>query len=117
MESDETMKSPLSLLWKDKMDVYRHQETEKDGFDRVEETLVASSIPCHYSQGSLVQPGKQMADLESQHKLFCSVSADIKEGDKVIATLSNGMMIQLMIGEGLPYSTHSEFTVKRSDRL
>lgn len=111
------MKSPLSLLWKDKMDVYRHQETEKDGFDRVEEALVCSDEPCHYSKSSLVQPGKQIADLESQHKLFCSVSANIKEGDKVVVTQTNGMKVQLMIGEGFPYSTHIEFTVKRSDTL
>ena len=68
---------------------------------------------CHYSKGRLVDTGDG-ADVTNSHALFCSLDTDL-EGDEVVVTQRNGKQVTLTVGEGFPYSTHQEFSVKRED--
>jgi len=47
--------------------------------------------------------------------LFCGPDVDLREGDEVVVTQRNGKQVTLTVGEGFPYSTHQEFSVKRED--
>jgi hypothetical protein len=99
------------------MDVYRWTENVVNGVTKNSESQIAYGIKCHYSGGSLTDTGDQGSpDLVNSHKLFCSSSADIKEGDRVVITQRNGNTISLSVGEGFVYSGKFEFSVKRSDK-
>ena len=108
--------SALQRLWKDRMDVYRYEETEVDGVTTSDNVLKHSSVRCHYSKGSLTDAGTEgIPTLVNSYSLFCALETDLKEGDKVIVTQRNGRQVTLSVGEGFPYSDHQEFKVKRSD--
>lgn len=108
--------STLERLWKDRMDIYRWVEVVEGGITRQKEELLYENVKCHYSKGSLVDTGNDGAPtLISSHALFCSLDTDLREGDKVVVTQRNGRQVTLMVGEGFPYSTHQEFSVKRED--
>lgn len=108
--------SPLERLWKDKMSVYRFVPVVVNNITKSVEQLIGSNIKCQYSKGSLTDTGTEgVPTLINSYTLFCSLETDIKEGDKVIVTQRNGKQITLAVGEGFPYSSHVEFSVKRSD--
>lgn len=107
--------SALKRLWNDKMDIYRWVEFDKDGITKSKEELIHSDVKCHYSKGSLADTGEGVPTLINSHTLFCNFDTDIKEGDKVIITRQNRSKVTLTVGEGVPYSKHMEFSVKRSD--
>lgn len=109
--------SALERLWKDKMDVYRWVEVVENGITRQKEKLMYSGVKCHYSKMTLVDIGNSdgMPRIINSHTLFCSLDTDLQEGDKVVVTQRNGRQVTLIVGEGFPYSTHQEFSVKRVD--
>lgn len=108
--------SALQRLWKDKMDIYRHEEYEENGVDKSREVLKHPDVRCHYSKGSLTDTGEDgVPTLVNTYILFCALETDLQEGDKVVVTQRNGRQISLSVGEGFPYSEHQEFKVKRSD--
>jgi len=108
--------SVLQRLWKDRMDIYRWIEVVENGFTKQKEELVCKNVKCHYSKGSLTDVGDDgVPSLINSYTLFCSLDTDLKEGDKVIVTQRNGRQVTLTVGEGFPYSTHQEFSVKRVD--
>lgn len=108
--------SALERLWKDKMDIYRWVEVIEGGITRQKEVLFYENVKCHYSKGSLTDIGDDGAPtLINTYTLFCSLDTDLKEGDKVVVTQRNGRQVALTVGEGFPYSTHQEFSVKRED--
>jgi len=110
--------SVLQRLWKDRMDIYRWVEVVEGGITKQKEKLLHEGVKCHYSKRSLVDTGNDGAPtLISSHTLFCGLGTDLKEGDKVVVTQRNGRQITLMVGEGFPYSTHQEFSVKREDTV
>jgi len=103
-------------LWKDRMDIYRYEEYEKNGVAKSKEVLKYTGIKCHYSKGSLADAGEDgIPTLTNSYTLFCSLDTDLQEGDRVVVTQRNGRQVSLYVGEGFPYSTHQEFSVKRSD--
>jgi hypothetical protein len=105
----------LSRLWKDKMDIYRYEETEVDGVTTNTDTLKYSDIKCHYSKGNLTDTGSDgIPTLVNSYSLFCAIETDLKEGDKIVVTQRNGRQVTLSVGEGFPYTHHQEFKVKRS---
>lgn len=108
--------SALQRLWKDRMDIYRWVEVVEGGITRQKKVLLYEGVKCHYSKGSLTDIGNDGAPtLINSYTLFCSIDTDLKEGDKVVVTQRNGRQVTLMVGEGFPYSTHQEFSVKRED--
>ncbi|SHH54961.1 hypothetical protein SAMN02745135_01169 [Caloranaerobacter azorensis DSM 13643] len=108
--------SALQRLWKDRMDIYRWFEVVENGITKQKEKLMYSGVKCHYSKGSLADVGIDgVPKLINSYTLFCSLDTDLKEGDKVVVTQRNGRQVTLMVGEGFPYSTHQEFSVKRED--
>lgn len=110
------MKSPLERLWKDKMNIYRWKEVVINGVTKSEEELIHSDIKCQYSKGSLTDTGTEgVPTIVNSSTLFTSLTTDLIEGDKIVVTQRNGKQVTLAIGEGFPYSTHMEFSVKRDD--
>lgn len=105
----------LQRLWKDTMDIYRWVETEVDGVSTSVETLQQpTGIKCHYSKGSLTDTGTEgIPTLINSYSLFCALETDLREGDKVVVAQRNGRQVTLAVGEGFPYSSHQEFSVKR----
>ena len=106
----------LQRLWKDRMDIYRWEEKEIDNVTVNKKHLVQSDVKCHYSKGSLTSTGGEgVPTLINTYALFCSLEADLQEGDEAIVTQRKGKQVALKVGEGFPYSSHQEFKVKRSD--
>jgi hypothetical protein len=104
----------LQRLWKDTMDIYRYEEYEENGVTKSGDVLKHSSVKCHYSKGSLTGTGTEgIPTLVNSYSLFCALETDLREGDKVIVTQRNGRQVTLAVGEGFPYSSHQEFSVKR----
>lgn len=110
------MRSPLERLWKDRMDIYRWEESVVNRVTKNKEKLLDSNIRCHYSKGSLADVGdNETPTLVNSHSLFCSVDTDLIEGDSVIVTQKNGKKVKLTVGEGFAYSGIMQFSVKRDD--
>ena len=110
------MRSPLERLWKDKMNIYRWVEVVVNGVTKNKEELLDSNIKCQYSKGSLTDTGTEgVPTIINSYTLFTSLETDLIEGDKVVVTQRNGKQVTLAVGEGFPYSTHQEFSVKRDD--
>jgi hypothetical protein len=107
--------SVLQRLWKDRMDIYRWVEETVGGFTKQKKEKIHENIKCHYSKGQLVNTGDGVPELINSHALFCSLDTDLQEGDEVVVTQRNGKQVTLTVGEGFPYSTHQEFSVKRED--
>jgi len=108
--------SPLERLWKDRMDIYRWEDTIVNGVTKSTEQSIDTNIKCQYSKGSLTDTGTGgVPTLINSYILFCSVETNIKEGDKVIVTQRNGKQVTLSVGEVFSYSGHMEFSVKRDD--
>ena len=107
--------SVLQRLWKDRMDIYRWVDVVEGGFTKQEKELLYEGVKCHYSKGGLVDTGDGVPTLVNSHALFCSLDTDLQEGDEVVVTQRNGKQVTLTIGEGFPYSSHQEFSVKRED--
>jgi len=107
--------SVLERLWKDRMDIYRWVEVIEGGFTKQKEELIHENVKCHYSKGRLVNTGDGVPTLINSYTLFCGPDVDLQEGDKVIVKQRNGRQVTLTVGEGFPYSTHQEFSVKRVD--
>lgn len=110
------MRSPLERLWKDKMDIYRWIDVVVNGVTKSREENISSNVKCQYSKGSLTDTGTEgVPTIISSYTLFCSLETDLIEGDKVIVTQRSGRQVTLSVGEGFPYSTHQEFSVRRND--
>ena len=109
--------SVLQRLWKDRMDIYRYEEYEEDGFTKMRKEKIYENVKCHYSKGRLVDIGEEVPTLVNSHTLFCGSDVDLQEGDRVVVTQRNGKQISLSVGEGFSYSTHQEFSVKRDDKV
>ncbi|HHT03008.1 MAG TPA: hypothetical protein GX005_01640 [Bacteroidales bacterium] len=110
------MKSPLERLWKDKMDIYRWVDRVVNGVTKSKEEILYEGVRCQYSKGSLVDTGTEgVPTMVNSYTLFCSLETDLIEGDKVVITQRNGRQVTLAVGEGFPYTTHQEFSVKRDD--
>lgn len=108
--------SALKRLWKDRMDIYRWVEVVEGGITKQKEDLLHENVKCHFSKGSLKDIGEDgVPELVNSYTLFCSIDTDLKEGDKVVVTQRNGRKVTLIVGEGFPYSTHQEFSVKREE--
>ena len=106
----------LQKLWKDHMDIYRWVEVVEGGFTKQKKELLYEGVKCHYSKGRLVDLGDDsVPTLVTSHTLFCGPYVDLREGDEVVVTQRNGKKVTLTVGEGFPYSTHPEFSVKRVD--
>ncbi|HBI73617.1 MAG TPA: hypothetical protein DDY59_10545 [Lachnospiraceae bacterium] len=105
----------LQRLWKDRMDIYRWEETEIDGVTTSSEVLKYSGVKCHYSKGNLTDTGTDgVPTLVNSYSLFCALETDLKEGDRIEVTQRNGRVVKLSVGEGFPYADHQEFSVKRN---
>lgn len=110
--------SALQRLWKDKMDIYRHEEYEEKGATKYGKVLKHSGVKCHYSKGSLTDTGTDgVPTLINSYTLFCALETDLKEGDYIEVTQRNGRVVNLIVGEGFPYTDHQEFSVKRDDTV
>jgi hypothetical protein len=108
--------SVLQRLWKDRMDIYRWVEETVGGITKQKKELLYEGVKCHYSKGRLVDTGEgSVPTLINSHTLFCGTDVDIQEGDEVVVTQRNGKQVTLTVGEGFPYSSHQEFSVKRED--
>ena len=106
--------SALKRLWKDTMDIYRWAEYIENGITKGKEELIHSGVKCHYGKGSLNDTGGEgVPTLINSYTLFCDINTDLKEGDRVTVTQRNGRQIELSVGEGFPYTSHMEFSVKR----
>ena len=108
--------NPLARLWKDNMSIYRYVDEVINGVTKSKETLIAENIKCKFSKGSLSDIGDEVPTLENSYTIFCGLDVDIKEGDKIKITQTNGKITTLKVGEGFPYSKHQEFKVKRDDK-
>lgn len=107
--------SVLQRLWKDRMDIYRWVDVVEGGFTKQKKELQCEDVKCHYSKGQLVNTGDGVPTLVTSHTLFCGPDVDLREGDEVVVTQRNGKQVTLTVGEGFPYSSHQEYSVKRED--
>lgn len=110
------MTSVLRRLWTDRMDVYRHYSEKEGKVTKHKTTKIISGVPCHFSMRSLVDVGDGVPALVNSYKLFCGLEVDVREGDEIVVTQRNGRQIKLTVGECMPYSTHQEFAVKRTEK-
>jgi hypothetical protein len=97
------------------MDIYRWDEVTEGGITKQKKELLYEGVKCHYSKGQLVDTGDGVPALINSHALFCGPDVYLREGDEVVVTQRNGKQVTLTVGEGFPYSTHQEFSVKRED--
>jgi hypothetical protein len=97
------------------MDIYRWVEETVGGFTKQKKEKIHENIKCHYSKGKLVDTGDGVPALINSHALFCGPDVDLREGDEVVVTQRNGKQVTLTVGEGFPYSSHQEYSVKRED--
>ena len=109
--------NPLERLWKDSMDIYRHEDQTVNNITKNVKVLKETGIKCQYSKGSLSDTGENgVPSLVNSYSVFCNLDNDIQEGDEIIITQKTGKLITLTVGEGFPYSNHQEFSVKRSEK-
>lgn len=111
------MINPLERLWKDRMDIYRFTSVVVNGITKKKEVLIQSDIKCKYSKNSLSAAGTETPLVINRYTLICGLDVDIKEGDRLELTQSNGKKIKLSVGEGFPYTYHQEFLVTREGFL
>jgi hypothetical protein len=112
------MNNPLERLWNDKMDIYRWDDVEVNNIIKNVRMKVDSEVKCQLSKKVLTQPGENGVPLiTNTFTLFCSIDANLIEGDEIEVTQQNGKKLTLKVGEGFPYNVHQEFSVKRSDKV
>lgn len=112
--------SVLERLWKDKMAIYRWNTSVVNGITK--KTLSAvplySDIKCHLSKPKLTDTSIEGApSIINSYTLFCALETDLQEGDHILVTKKDGKTITLDVGEGFPYKSHQEFSVKRDDTV
>jgi hypothetical protein len=98
-----------------RMDVYRWQDVEVDGFTRKQKVLGASDRPCRYSSSGQVATGAPNPSVQNSHKLFCGLEEDIREGDHLVVTLRIGRQIEVDLGECHPYTYQWQCEIRRDD--
>lgn len=107
----------LESTYKHKVTIIGHREIETDyGETKFQEIIVAENVKCGLSQGSrnfnTTQTDMQN-DIKYVAKLFCSPDIDIKIGDKLSVTFSNGLIREYTAGEYLFYESHLEVPLLR----
>lgn len=109
------MLNPYAVMYDAKMDVYRWQNVEVDGFTKQKKTLVSSGRPCRYSSSGQVSTGSPNPSIQNSHTLFCGLEEDIREGDHLIITLRTGKKVEVDLGECHPYTYQWQCEVKRDE--
>ena len=109
------MFNPYAVMYDAKMTVKRWKDVERDGYARHELVPVAEGIPCRYSSSGQVPAGTPNPSIENNHKLFCGLDADVREGDRIEVTLRMGKVVEVSLGECHPYTYQWQCEVKRSD--
>jgi hypothetical protein len=98
-----------------RMDVYRWQDVEVDGFTKHKKVLVASGRPCRYSSSGQTATGAPNPSIQNSHKLFCGLDEDIQEGDHLVVTLRTDRQIEVDLGECHPYTYQWQCEIRRDD--
>lgn len=114
--------NPYKILHNAKMIIYRYSE-ERDGFISKKTALnaVYENISCRYSAGSQTSLAGDIAKIEIEHRIFCGIDVDIKEGDYVkIFFVKAGAGKEVSgvtgyIGECIPYRYEWQCNFKRSE--
>lgn len=108
-----------TLLYDDRMDVYRHEETKnEDGTTdvNIEEIPLYTNVPCRLSfeYRDLKNDGIRGTDaIRYMPKVFCRKEVDIRPGDFIVLTRysDDGTISRVFrghLGDSAWYSTHQE---------
>ena len=109
--------NPYKVLHNAKVDIYRHiQYEDESGFTKSRETLVCASVSARLSSSGQVAKGIPVPDIVNEYTLFMAISTDVRPGDNVIATMFNGIVINLEIGECHPYTHEWQCEAKRVEK-
>lgn len=109
------MLNPYAVMYDARMDVYRWQNIDVDGFAKQQKVLIASGKKCRYSSSGQAATGSPNPSIQNSHKLFCGLDEDVKEGDHLVITLRTGKTIEVNLGECHPYTYQWQCEVKRDD--
>lgn len=110
------MRNHFSIFYDYMMDIYRYEKIEEGYITKERKSLIAFAVPCRYSAKSLVQQTGEVAKINSNNKLFCSLNIDIQEGDVVVLTYpKKAKQINLLVGECKEYSTQIHCNVQRQE--
>lgn len=109
------MFNPYAVMYDARMDVYRWQNEEVDGFSKQKKVKVLSGRPCRYSSSGQVSTGAPNPSIQNSHKLFCGLEEDVREGDYLVITLRTGKVVEVNLGECHPYTYQWQCEVKRDD--
>ncbi|MEG1107004.1 MAG: hypothetical protein RSD63_10290 [Eubacterium sp.] len=109
------MLNPYACMYDARMDVYRWRDIEVDGITKKVKALVVVGIPCRYSSSGQVGTGTPNPSITNNHKLFCGINEDVKEGDQLLVTFKNGKIIEVRLGECHPYIYQWQCEIKRDD--
>ena len=109
------MLNPYAVMYDAKMDVYRWQNAEVDGFTKQKKVPVSSGRPCRYSSSGQASTGAPNPSIRNSHTLFCGLEEDIREGDHLVITLRTGKKVEADLGECHPYTYQWQCEVKRDE--
>ena len=109
------MLNPYAVMYDARMDVYRWQDIDVNGFTKQQKVLIASGKKCRYSSSGQVSTGTPNTSIQNSHKLFCGLDEDIREGDHLVITLRTGKVVEVDLGECHPYAYQWQCGIKRDD--
>ena len=109
------MLNPYAVMYDARMDVYRWQSKEVDGFTKQTKVMVASGRPCRYSSSGQVSAGTPNPSIKNSYKLFCGLEEDVREGDHLVITLRTGKVVEVNLCECHPYTYQWQCEVKRDE--
>ncbi|MGL5436596.1 MAG: hypothetical protein ACRDBO_14525 [Lachnospiraceae bacterium] len=109
------MYNPYAVMYDAKMSMERWVDIEENGITKQVKQTVATERPCRYSSSGQVALGNPNPSIQNSHRLFCGINEDVKEGDRLTITLSNGIVRIVDLGECHPYSYQWQCEIKRDD--
>ena len=109
------MLNPYAMMYDATMDVYRWQNAYYGNISKHEKVPIAFGRPCRYSSSGQTAVGTPNPSIVNNHKLFCGLDEDIREGDQLLITLRTGKTIEVNLGECHPYTYQWQCEIKRDD--
>lgn len=109
------IKDKLSMLHKDKMDIYRYEEVKINGVTKFDKVKKYTDVLCRLSKEKLsgISEGNT-PELKIVHKIFTSPEIDIVKGDEIIINHKN-KELTFKAGESFQYTTHTVIYVQKKE--
>lgn len=90
----------LDKLRKDKCDIYRNVEVERDGITSFERQLIHQDVRCRLSTSNpIINTTETTASTINAYTVFFHPSIDVQTGDKLMITTAIGYTYELYAGK------------------